>query len=75
MRAYVHARGVLGQVRFQPKRGFATFPFPVGVAGLSLFPCETIYSLLPCDQDFLMISIILVISLVSVIPMSPSEAK
>ena len=60
--ACVRARDVLGQVRFQPKRPGAPFPFPFGLAGLSLFPCETTYSLFSRDQDFLMISRILDIS-------------
>ena len=72
MRAYVRARGVLGQVRIQPKRGLWTFPFPFDLAGLSLFLCETIYSLFPRDQDFPVIFRILVISLISMIP---SESK
>ena len=74
MRAYVRARGVGGQVRFQPKRSSPPFPFPLWSAGLSLFPWETIYSLFPCDQDFLMISRFRVISWISMIPMSPSES-
>ena len=68
--ADVRARSVLGQVSFQPKRPictFCTFPFPLGRAGLSLFPCETIYSHFLCDQSFLMISRILAISLVSIL--------
>ena len=59
-------RAVLGLVRFQPNRAACPFPFPFLPAGFSLFPC---------DQDFLMISRILVISLISMIPMSPSESK
>ena len=71
----VRARGVLGQARFQPKQLGGPFPFPFDRAGLSLFPCETTYSFFPCIQDSLMISRILVISWVSMIPMSPSESK
>ena len=73
VRTYVRARGVLGQVRFQPKRTLVTFPFPFDLAGLSLFPRETIFVLLPRDQDSLMISRFLVISLSCMNPMSPSE--
>ena len=34
----VRARGVVDQVRFQPKRPLWTFPFPFDLAGLPLFP-------------------------------------
>ena len=72
VRAYLRARGVIGQVRFQLKRTPPPFPFPFDVAGLSLFPCETTYSLFPSDQYFHLISIIPMISMISMIP---SESK
>ena len=62
--AYVCARGVLGQVGFQPKRPLLTFPFPFCGAGLSLFLCATICSLFPCDQYFCLISMIPMISMI-----------
>ena len=74
VRAYERARGVLGQVRFQPKRPTYPLVFQLFPACLSLFLYETIYFLFPCDQDFLLISRFLVISLISMIPMSPSES-
>ena len=73
--SFVRARAVVVRWECASNLMLRVFPFPFCGAGLSLFPYETISSLFPCEQYFRMISMIPTISMISLIPMRPSESK